>query len=77
MKVHHLIDTTSDHTSLLLAETSTISQQRKRRVHFEVIWIRRANCKDVIEEVWKDGSCRGTPEGLCEGLKQCALALTS
>ena len=77
MKVHHLIDTTSDHTPLLLAETSTISQQRKRRFHFEVIWMRRANCKDVIEEVRKDGSSRGTLEGLCEGLKQCASALTS
>ena len=77
IKVHHLIDTTSYHTPLLLAETSTISQQRKRRFHFEVIWMRRANCKDVIEEVRKDGSSRGTLEGLCEGLKQCASALTS
>ena len=39
--------------------------------------MRRADCKDVIEEAWKDGLNRGTPNGLCEGLKQCALALTS
>ena len=39
IKVHQLVDTTSDHTPLLLTETSTISQQRKRRFHFEALWI--------------------------------------
>ena len=39
--------------------------------------MRRGDCKDVIEEVWKDGSSRGTLDGLCEGLKQCASTLTS
>ena len=77
IKVHHLVDTTFDHSPLLLAETSTICHKRKHRFHFEAIWMRRGDCKDVIEEVWKDGSSRGTLDGLCEGLKQCALALTS
>ena len=77
IKIHNLVDTTSDHSPLFLAETSTICHKRKRRFHFEAIWIRKADCKDVIEEVWKDGLSRGTPNGLCEGLKQCASTLTS
>lgn len=39
--------------------------------------MRRADCKDVIEEVWNDSSNRSTPNGLVEGLKQCASALTA
>ena len=68
IKVYHLVDTTSDHSPLLLAETSTISHRRKRRFHFEAMWIRRADCKDVIEEIWNDGSSRSTPNGLAKGL---------
>lgn len=77
IKVHHLIDTTSDHSPLLLAETSTIGRRRNRRFHFEAIWTRRADCKEVIEEIWNDGANRSTPSELIEGLKQCAAALTN
>ena len=51
IKVHHLTDTTSDHSPLLLAETSTIGRRRNRRFFFEAIWTRRADCKEVIEEI--------------------------
>ena len=37
----------------------------------------RADCKDVIEEVWNSGSNLGTPSGLAAGLKQCSSALSS
>ena len=77
IKVHHLTDTTLDHSPLLLAGTSTIGRRRNRRFHFEAIWTRRADCKEVIEEIWNDGANRSTPSELTEGLKQCAAALTN
>lgn len=41
------------------------------------MWTRRTNCKEVIDEVWSDGSSRSTLDRFAEGLKQCASALTS
>ena len=77
IKVHHLVDTTSDHCPLLLTETSSLKRSKERRFHFKALWTTRADCKDVIKEVWNSGSNLGTPSGLAVGLKQCSSALSS
>ena len=40
------------------------------------MWIRRANCKDIIEQVWNEGTSLNNPSGLITGLRQCVDALS-
>ena len=40
------------------------------------MWIRRADCKDIIEQVWNEGTGLNNPSGLITGLRQCADALS-
>ena len=77
LKVHHLVNTTSDHYPLLLTEASSLRCNRERRFHFEALWTTRADYKNVIEEVWNNGSNLGAPSGLAARLKQCSSALSS
>ena len=65
LKVHHLMNTTSNHYPFLLTEASSLRRSRERRFHFEALWTTRADFKDVIEEVWNSGSNLGTPKWSC------------
>ena len=54
VKVHHLPDSTSDHSALLVS-TSVIQQQtRAKRFHFEAMWVKMqsANLSLKILGVW-------------------------
>ncbi|XP_030958820.1 uncharacterized protein LOC115980738 [Quercus lobata] len=77
IKVQHLMDTTSDHFPILLADAKVLKERRKCRFHFEAIWTRREDCKELIKEVWDGGTNLGSPNGLSTGLKQCAEALSN
>ena len=77
IKVRHLVDTTSDHCPLLLAESRVLQQRGKRRFHFEAMWTRRVDCKDIIEQVWNEGTGLNNPSGLITGLRQCVDALSN
>lgn len=75
IKVQHLVDTTSDHFPILLAHAKVLKERRKRKFHFEAIWTRRADCKELIKGFWDGGINLSSPNGLGTGLKQCAEAL--
>ena len=77
IKVRHLVDTTFDHCPLLLAESRVLQQRGKRRFHFEAMWTRRVDCKDIIEQVWNEGTGLNNPSGLITGLRQCVDALSN
>lgn len=77
IKVHHLLDITSDHCPLLLTESITIGQRRGCRFHFKAMWTRRADCKEIIEEGWNESMEPSMPGGIAVKIKQCAFALTS
>ncbi|XP_075644989.1 uncharacterized protein LOC142615978 [Castanea sativa] len=73
--VHHLIDTTSDHGPLLLFEPGSMRRRKNYRFHFEAMWTTRADCKEVIKEVWSGCSDLHSPSGLATRLQQCSNAL--
>ena len=75
--VHHLMNTTSDHCPLPLTEASSLRRSKERRFHFKALWTTKADCKEVIEEVWNSGSNLGTSSGFAARLKQCSSALSS
>ncbi|XP_075660563.1 uncharacterized protein LOC142630448 [Castanea sativa] len=71
MKVHHLVESTSDHCALLI--TDVIPQRlTKKRFQFEAMWTRRNDCRDVIKAIWNEGVNLCSPNGMVDGLKQCA-----
>ena len=75
--VHHLVNATSDHCPLPLTEASSLRRSKERRFHFKALWTTKADCKEVIEEVWNSGSNLGTSSGFAARLKQCSSALSS
>ena len=40
------------------------------------MWTRWADCKDIIEQVWNEGTRLNNPRGLITRLRQCADALS-
>ena len=72
IRVQHLDETTSDHCPLLLADSVSSQKRGKRRFFFEAIWTRRADCKELIKEVWNSNTISHDPSSLSAGLKVCA-----
>lgn len=70
------MDTKSDHYPIFLVDAKVLKDRRKRIFHFEAIWTRRADCKELIKEVWDGGTNLSNPNGLRIGLKQCVEALS-
>ena len=49
---------------------------RKRRFHFEAMWTKREDCKDIIKDAWNGCRDLSMPSGLANGLRQCAIDLS-
>lgn len=76
MKVHHLVDSTSNHCALLVMDPRTRRQPRVRCFHFEVQRTKRKDCKAIIEATWGTGVDFSTPEGISANLRSCAFKLS-
>ena len=75
MKAHHLVDSTSDHSALLISNSTTQHQSRAKRFHFEAMWTKNAECKTIIESSWGVNIDLSTPEGIMSNLNDCAVEL--
>ena len=76
-RVHHLIDSTSDHCALLVSNMVVVQPPQRHCFHFEVMWTHREECKEVIQEAWNTCLDTSTPEGLAFSLRKCAADLSS
>ena len=74
-KVLHVIDSTSDHCTLVLTNQRNIQGCGKRRFHFKAAWIRHDKCKEIIQDTWKNHSCFRLASELVEGLRDYAAGL--
>ncbi|XP_050252314.1 uncharacterized protein LOC126698852 [Quercus robur] len=72
VRVHHLVESVSDHCALLITDSIVLQSPRKRRFQFEAMWTRRDECRDIIRAVWNDSVNLYSPNGMVAGLKQCA-----
>ena len=71
VKVHHLVESTSDHCALLLTDAVIIQKlSTKRRFQFEAMWTKRAECKDIIQGAW-DGQDLNSSTGIAARLRCC------
>ena len=75
-KVHHLTESTSDHCILLVSNENSPSKPHNRRFHFEAMWTKREDCREVIDTTWNNGEIANTPEGIALGLQRCAAELS-
>ena len=49
MKVYHLVDSTLDHCALLVTDSRAKHRPKVKRFHFEAHWVKREDCKNIIE----------------------------
>ena len=68
VRVRHLIDLTFDHCALLIIDKTTRNQPRKRRFHFEAMWTKKEECKEIKKAAWEGCLNQNTPEGVVASL---------
>ena len=76
MKVHHLPDSTSDHSALLVSASVIQRQTQAKRFHFEAMWEKNTECKSIIENSWGMDIDLSTPKGVMANLNRCATELS-
>lgn len=74
-KAHHLVDSTFDHSALLISDSTTQHQSRAKRFHFEAMWTKNAECKTIIESSWGVNIDLSTPEGIMSNPSGCTAEL--
>ena len=74
-RVHHLADSTSDHCVLVLSDPKAPKLPRSCRFHFETMWTKREECKEIIKAAWCSGNDLNTPNGIASALSACAADL--
>ena len=76
-RVHHLVESTSNHFLLRITDSCSLPPTRKRRFHFEAMWAKREDCQEIIEAAWNEGNSLNTPEGIASNFSRCASELTT
>ena len=64
MRVHHLVDSTSDHCALLITDSIASQSPRKKRFQFEAMWTRKDECRDIIKAAWNESVELHNPNGM-------------
>ena len=75
VRVYHLVDSTLDHCALYLSDPKTPKQPHARRFHFESMWTKKEECKEIIAAAWCLGSVLSSPSGIASVLFACAADL--
>ena len=73
--MYHLVESTFDHCILTITDSPPPARKSKRRFHFEAMWVKREDCREVIKAAWDSGALSVTPEGVASNFKRCADAL--
>nr|XP_023875744.1 uncharacterized protein LOC111988195 [Quercus suber] len=76
-RVHHVVDSTSDHCILRITDSSTPAPSRKRRFHFEALWAKREDCYGIVEAAWIGGGPSNTPGDIAANLQLVASELSA
>ena len=58
VRVYHLVDSTFDHYALLLIDSPPQRASNAKRFHFEALWTKIGECKNIIESSWGLGGVK-------------------
>ena len=75
VRVHHLVDSTSDHYALYLSDPKAPKMPCAHRFHFESMWTKKEECKKIIEAAWCSGSYMSSPNRIASTISACAADL--
>ncbi|XP_023925933.1 uncharacterized protein LOC112037354 [Quercus suber] len=75
VRVNQLVDSSSDHCALYIADPRAPNLPHTRHFHFEVMWAKNEECKDIIEGAWCSVGNVNTSEGMVAALNACATDL--
>ena len=48
-RVHHVVNSTSDHCILRIIDTKALPLSQKRRFHFKALWAKQKDCHGIVE----------------------------
>ena len=71
IKVHHLVESISNHCALLITDATVQKYPNRRRFQFKAMWTKREECKDIIKEVWDDSQELNSPIWIAARLNCC------
>ena len=74
-RVHHVVDSTSNHCILRITDSRAPAPSRKRRFHFEALWAKREDRYGIVEAAWNRGSLSNTSGDIAANLHLCAFEL--
>ena len=79
VKLYHLSNSVSDHSILMLKETSIPrkKQRQPRLFRFESMWLEDESCKNVVEEAWERGWTNHSQWPFEACLEECQMSLRS
>ena len=76
IKVHNLVESTSNHCALLISDATIQKHPNRRRFQFEAMWTKREECKDIIQEEWDGSQELNSPIGIAARLSCCTENLS-
>jgi exonuclease III len=74
--VQHLIESSSDHCALLLCPDGMRKRKTPYRFHFEAMWMRSDDCRNIIKQAWHPPDVEETTLTLSDRISSCATHLT-
>ena len=75
VRVNHLVESTLDRCALFITNPQALKQPRTRCFHFEAMWTKCKECKDIIVAAWSNGGNLNTSKGMVVALNACAADL--
>lgn len=50
----HVVDSTSDHSALVLTDQQYPRRHKQKRFHFEAVWTRYEKGREIVQETWRN-----------------------
>lgn len=75
VRVNHLVASTSNYCALFIADPQAPKHPRAQCFHFEAVWTKCEECKDIIEAAWGNGGNLNMLEGMVSALNAYAADL--
>ena len=75
-KLHHLTNSASDHSPLLLHLERRVSKKKMKKLFgFESMWLKEPQCEEIVQKAWSDGVLGQSEFPLVSCLNHCRMQL--
>ncbi|XP_065629560.1 uncharacterized protein LOC136067511 [Quercus suber] len=75
-RVHHVVDSTSNHCILRVTDSRAPPLSQKRHFHFKALWARCEDCYGIVKAAWNRGSPSNTLGDIAANRNLCAFELS-